>query len=67
MASRVTMPLMRHSDRRLPDQIYTRGNLLGTWGGPLPVTMSAGPEVVRALEARAIVTFWHRLAQGDRM
>ncbi len=30
MASRVTMTLMRHSDRRLTDKIYTDENLLGT-------------------------------------
>ncbi len=29
--SRVAMALMRHSDRRLTDQIYTDENLLGTW------------------------------------
>jgi len=31
VASRVAMALMRHSDRRLTDQIYTDENLLGTW------------------------------------
>ena len=30
-ASRVAMSLMRHSDRRLTDKIYTDENLLGTW------------------------------------
>ena len=30
--SRVAMALMRHSDRRLTDKIYTDENLLGTWG-----------------------------------
>ena len=29
--SRVAMALMRHSDRRLTDKIYTDENLLGTW------------------------------------
>ncbi len=29
--SRVAMTLMRHSDRRLTDKIYTDENLLGTW------------------------------------
>ena len=32
VASRVAMALMRHSDRRLTDKIYTDENLLGTWG-----------------------------------
>jgi len=31
VASRVAMTLMRHSDRRLTDKIYTDENLLGTW------------------------------------
>jgi integrase len=31
VASRVAMSLMRHSDRRLTDKIYTDENLLGTW------------------------------------
>ena len=31
VASRVAMALMRHSDRRLTDKIYTDENLLGTW------------------------------------
>ncbi len=31
VGSRVTMALMRHSDRRLTDKIYTDENLLGTW------------------------------------
>ena len=31
VGSRVTMSLMRHSDRRLTDKIYTDENLLGTW------------------------------------
>jgi integrase len=31
IASRVAMALMRHSDRRLTDKIYTDENLLGTW------------------------------------
>ena len=31
VASRVAMVLMRHSDRRLTDKIYTDENLLGTW------------------------------------
>jgi len=31
VASRVSMSLMRHSDRRLTDKIYTDENLLGTW------------------------------------
>jgi hypothetical protein len=26
------MALMRHSDRRLTDKVYTDENLLGTWG-----------------------------------
>jgi integrase len=30
--SRVAMALMRHSDRRQTDKIYTHENLLGTWG-----------------------------------
>ena len=29
--SRIAMALMRHSDRRLTDKIYTDENLLGTW------------------------------------
>ena len=29
--SRAAMALMRHSDRRLTDKIYTDENLLGTW------------------------------------
>jgi len=29
--SRVAMALMRHSDRRLTDEIYTDENLIGTW------------------------------------
>ncbi len=29
--SRIAMTLMRHSDRRLTDKIYTDENLLGTW------------------------------------
>jgi integrase len=32
VASRVAMALMRHSDRRLTDKVYTDENLLGTWG-----------------------------------
>ena len=32
VASRVAMSLMRHSDRRLTDKVYTDENLLGTWG-----------------------------------
>ena len=32
VASRVAMALMRHSDRRLTDKIYTDENLLGTAG-----------------------------------
>jgi integrase len=31
VAGRVAMALMRHSDRRLTDKIYTDENLLGTW------------------------------------
>jgi integrase len=31
VASRVAMALMRHSDRRQTDKIYTDENLLGTW------------------------------------
>ena len=31
VASRVAMSLMRHSDRRLTDKVYTDENLLGTW------------------------------------
>jgi Phage integrase family len=31
VGSRVAMSLMRHSDRRLTDKIYTDENLLGTW------------------------------------
>ncbi len=31
LESRVAMTLMRHSDRRLTDKIYTDENLLGTW------------------------------------
>jgi integrase len=31
VASRVAMAVMRHSDRRLTDKIYTDENLLGTW------------------------------------
>ena len=31
VASRVAMTLMRHSDRRLTNKIYTDENLLGTW------------------------------------
>ena len=31
VASRVAMSLMRHSDRRLTDKIYTDESLLGTW------------------------------------
>jgi integrase len=31
VASRVAMALMRHSDRRLTDKVYTDENLLGTW------------------------------------
>lgn len=31
VASRVAMALMRHSDRRLTDKIYTDESLLGTW------------------------------------
>jgi len=31
VASRVAMSLMRHSDRRLTDKIYTDEKLLGTW------------------------------------
>jgi hypothetical protein len=31
VASRVAMSMMRHSDRRLLDNIYTDENLLGTW------------------------------------
>ena len=31
VASRVAMTLMRHSDRRLTDKVYTDENLLGTW------------------------------------
>jgi len=31
VSSRVAMALMRHSDRRLTDKIYTDENLLGTW------------------------------------
>jgi len=31
VGSRVAMALMRHSDRRLTDKIYTDENLLGTW------------------------------------
>jgi len=31
MGSRVAMTLLRHSDRRLLDEIYTDENLLGTW------------------------------------
>ncbi len=31
VANRVAMALMRHSDRRLTDKIYTDENLLGTW------------------------------------
>ncbi|MGH7943155.1 MAG: site-specific integrase, partial [Limisphaerales bacterium] len=31
VASRMAMALMRHSDRRLTDKIYTDENLLGTW------------------------------------
>jgi integrase len=31
VASRIAMALMRHSDRRLTDKIYTDENLLGTW------------------------------------
>jgi len=75
VASRVAMALMRHSDRRLTDKIYTDENLLGTWSAfdhlpnyteqasqiasqilvaegqnvALPVTTSAGPEVVKTL------------------
>ena len=33
MGSRVAMTLLRHSDRRLLDEIYTDENLLGTWTG----------------------------------
>jgi len=32
VASRVAMALLRHSDRRLTDKVYTDENLLGTWG-----------------------------------
>jgi len=32
VASRVAMSLMRHSDRRLTDKVYTDESLLGTWG-----------------------------------
>jgi len=32
VASRVAMALMRHSDRRLTDKVYTDESLLGTWG-----------------------------------
>lgn len=31
-AARLAMSLMRHSDRRLTDKVYTDENLLGTWG-----------------------------------
>jgi len=31
VGSRVAMSLMRHSDRRLTDKVYTDENLLGTW------------------------------------
>jgi integrase len=31
VASRVAMALMRHSDRKLTDKIYTDENLIGTW------------------------------------
>jgi integrase len=66
--SRVAMALMRHSDRRLTDKIYTDENLLGTWsaidalpsyGAPAsePASQIASQKLVAAgLQAASPVT-----------
>ena len=46
VSSRVAMALMRHSDRRLTDKIYTDENLLPTWSAidALPSYAGAAPQ-----------------------
>jgi hypothetical protein len=68
VASRVAMTLMRHSDRRLTDEIYTDENLLGaasaiqalpsyTTGlspGVSPISDAGGPGVARRVAGKSV-------------
>ena len=52
VASRVAMTLMRHSDRRLTDKVYTDENLLGTWAA-----FDSAPELWRTSLTNSLTNF----------
>ena len=65
VASRVAMALMRHSDRRLTDKIYTDENLLGTWSAidSLPNYSTMASQGASQIASQKIVAGGHGESQ----
>jgi integrase len=67
VASRVAMALMRHSDRRLTDKIYTDENLLGTWAAfdSLPNYAEQASQIASQILGAKGLTVAKAVATGD--